>query len=178
MSPVLSIPLFLASLLAWNRVRAYLTPGNHLDFRPLFRHDPIFSFAHWLDALNITEMNFIMDTLIAGLFLVALGYLFDTMLRNRGFGPFGNALLLLLGAALGAWGWSVWAPLLHRGRIPEDALAAAVGAGALLVVAALVRHLILSSLDDLGSGASARPVRGKPQGRTAQDVLKRAARQR
>lgn len=176
MSFVLSIPLLVATLLAWNRVRAFLSSGNHLNFRPFFRHDPTYALAQWLDSLNVTEISFIVDTLIAGLFLVALGFFFDAMLRKRGFGASGNAWLLLIGAALGAWAWSVWAPLVYRGRLEGSALAAALGAGLFLVVAALARHAVLGILDGFASGAVQAVERRKPRARTAQDVIRRQPR--
>jgi len=178
MSRVLAIPFFLLSLLAWNRVRGFLALGSHTDFRPLFRQDPIFAFAHWLDACNVTEMQFVTDTLIAGLFLGALGFLFDAMLRGRGFGASGNAWLLSVGAALAAWIWSVWAPIAYAGRVPAAVLAAALGGGALLVICALIRHSLHLTLDEFGSGATAHALPRKVRPRAPQDVIRRQVRTR
>ncbi|PPD46076.1 MAG: hypothetical protein CTY15_01430 [Methylocystis sp.] len=157
-------------------MRVFLVPGNRLNFRPLFKNDPTYALAQWLYSLNVTEVHYIIDTLVAGLFLAALGFFFDAMLRSRGFGASGNAWLLLIGAALSAWAWSVWAPLAYRGKVQGDVLAAAFGAGLLLVLGALVRHAILSTLEDFGSGAAEVVHKRKPQARSAQDVIRRRAR--
>jgi hypothetical protein len=162
-------------LFAWNRVRRFLAPGQHLDFRPLFPRDPLFALAHWLDAQNVTEIQFVVYTLVAGLFLAALGFFFDLMLRGRGFGALGNASLLLTGFLGTAWAWCVWAPAAFQGRLPTTVLVAALGGGFVLLLAAELRHLVLDKLDDLGSGASGARSPGKQRPRTPQDVIGRRA---
>jgi hypothetical protein len=167
---VISIPFFfIASFLAWNRVRGFLAPGSHADFRPLFRHDPLFSLAHWLDIQNVTEIQFVVYTLVAGLFLAALGFFCDGMLKSRGFGASGNASLSLTGILSAAWAWSVWAPYPYQSSVAPMVFAAALGGGLVLLVVAELKHVLVDKLDDLGSGALApsSPRKPRPRPRTA-----------
>ncbi|WP_442756520.1 hypothetical protein ACNHKD_07890 [Methylocystis sp. JAN1] len=169
---VLSIPFFTAFFLAWNRVRGFLAPGAHLDFRPLFPRDPLYALAIWLDAQKVAEIQFVAYTLVAGLFLAALGFFCDVLLRGKGFGASGNASLLLTGILFAAWAWSVWAPYPYQSGVAPMVFAAAFGGGLVLLMAVELKHVIVAKLDELGSGALAASPR-KPRPRTAQDVIGR-----
>lgn len=178
---ILAAPFFILSFLAWSRVREFLAPGRHVDFRPLFPHDPLFSAALWLDAQKVTEVQFIVYTLVAGLFLAALGFLVDLMLRGRGFGAAGNASLLLTGFAGAAWAWWLVAPIAFQGRLEALVLVSALGGGGVLLLAAWLRRLVLERLEDFASGAtpsgpasaSTAPSPRVRRGRNVRDVVGR-----
>lgn len=172
MGYILSILLSIPPLLAWNKIRELLTrDGFDAAMREGgtgLRGETMRYLALRLDALNITETQFIWASLIMAFFLIFVGVISDLVLEDRGFGPKGNGVLLLLGAGLSSATWVALTPREYMSLFSAMLFVSAVGAALTLVAAALLKRLI-----DAGFGGDAadralrrslpsRPTRGNP----------------
>ncbi|MCC3244577.1 hypothetical protein LG047_04440 [Methylocystis sp. WRRC1] len=173
MGYILSILLSIFPLLAWNKIRELLTPtGFETAMREGgtgLRGDMMRFLALRLDAMQITETQFVVTSLVMGLLLIFIGFLCDVLLHDRGFGPKGNSGVLLFGAAIFSTAWVALAPKEYITIFSGTVLISAVGGAVTLVAAALLKRALAAAFDGFSSkgpsrpeGVSMRHARGNP----------------
>lgn len=84
-------------------------------------------------------MMIVFAILIAG---AIVGYVTDTVMGNRGFGPFGNGMLVIFGAFIGIYLRNAYFGLMEPGDIAVTGIFAAASATLLLMLLGLAKHWI------------------------------------
>jgi hypothetical protein len=72
----------------------------------------------------------------------AIGYITDIVMGDRGFGPFGNGVLAVLGAGLGVYAQVLYSGELTAGGLMITASAAAAAATAILLILGVIKSLV------------------------------------
>ncbi len=84
-------------------------------------------------------MMIVFAVLIAG---AVVGYVTDVVMGERGFGPFGNGLLVIFGAFVGIYLRNAYFGLMEPGDIAVTGIFAAASATLLLMLLGLAKHWV------------------------------------
>jgi len=173
MGYILSLLLSIFPLLAWNKVREILTPAGYdaamHQSGTGFRGEMMRFIALRLDAMEITQTQFVVASLAMALLLVMLGFLCDFALHEFGFGPRGNGGVLLIGASLAGVAWLALAPREYISNFAGAILFSAFMATLILVAAGFLKHVVVTVCDPAANcratkraDSPMRPARGDP----------------